>query len=147
MELLWLVLIPVTLVAGCVTLSNLLNLSVPQFPRPEDGTHSYFVVFWGIELIFIVLDTGVSQNKIKPAQGYVFWGSQLGLDGPVSAIVLSMLTWSSRRSSQKAGMYLAHSTRTSSCSFIDSHTSVMLAIFLARMSPLIPEMGEVICRR
>lgn len=44
-------------------------------------------------------------------------------------------------------MYLAHSTRTSSCSFIDSHTSVMLAIFFARMSPLIPEMGEVICGR
>lgn len=28
---------------------------------------------------------------------------------------------------------------------MDSHTSVMLAIFFARMSPLIPEMGEVIC--
>lgn len=44
-------------------------------------------------------------------------------------------------------MYLAHSTRTNSCSFMDSHTSVMLAIFFARMSPLIPEMGEVICGR
>lgn len=54
------------------------------------------------------------------------------------------LTWSSRGSSQKAGMYLAHSTSTSSCSFMDSHTSAMLAIFFARMSPLIPETGEVI---
>jgi hypothetical protein len=44
-------------------------------------------------------------------------------------------------------MYLAHSTSTSSCSFMDSHTSAMLAIFFARMSPLIPETGEVICER
>lgn len=74
---------------------------------------------------------------------------QLDSDGPVSTSAPSIpaLTWSSRRSSQKAGMYLAHSTRTSSCSFMDSHTSVMLAIFFARMSPLIPEMGEVIYRR
>lgn len=56
----------------------------------------------------------------------------------------SARTWSSRGSSQKAGMYLAHSTSTSSCSFMDSHTSAMLAIFFARMSPLIPETGEVI---
>lgn len=60
MELPWLVLIPVTLVAGCMTLSNLLNLSVPQFPHPKDGTHSYFVVLRGIELTFVVLDTRVS---------------------------------------------------------------------------------------
>jgi hypothetical protein len=84
----------------------------------------------------------VSLNKINPAPGYVFEGTV----GPCWPSVCA-LTWSSRRSSQKAGMYLAHSTRTSSCSFIDSHTSVMLAIFFARMSPLIPEMGEVIWRR
>lgn len=59
---------------------------------------------------------------------------------------MSTLTWSSKGSSQKAGMYLAHSTSTSSCSFMDSHTSAMLAIFFARMSPLIPETGDVICR-
>lgn len=60
MELPWLVLIPVTLVAVCVTLSDLLNHSVPQFPHPEDGTHSYFVVLRGSELTFAVLDTRVS---------------------------------------------------------------------------------------
>jgi len=52
------------------------------------------------------------------------------------------LTWSSRGSSQKAGMYLAHSTSTSSCCFMDSHTSEMLAIFFPRMSPLITETGD-----
>lgn len=30
---------------------------------------------------------------------------------------------------------------------MDSHTSAMLAIFFARMSPLIPETGEVIFER
>lgn len=30
---------------------------------------------------------------------------------------------------------------------MDSHTSAMLAIFFARMSPLIPETGEVIFKR
>lgn len=64
--------------------------------------------------------------------------------GPHCLQTASSLTWSSRGSSQKAGMYLAHSTSTSSCSFMDSHTSAMLAIFFARMSPLIPETGEVI---
>lgn len=53
MELPWLVLIPVMLVADCVTLSNLLNLSVPQFPHLEDGAHFYFIVLRGFELIFV----------------------------------------------------------------------------------------------
>lgn len=56
-------------------------------------------------------------------------------------------TWSSRARSQKAGMYLAHSTRTRSCCFMDSHTSVMAAIFLVRMSPLIMGAGDEIWAR
>lgn len=54
------------------------------------------------------------------------------------------LTWSSSGRSQNAGMYLAHSTRTSSCCFMDSHTSVTAAIFLFRMSPLSMGAGDVI---
>lgn len=54
-----------------------------------------------------------------------------GVDGGTEG-----LAWSSKGSSQKAGMYLAHSTSTSSCCFMDSHTSEMLAIFFPRMSPL-----------
>lgn len=38
-----------------------------------------------------------------------------------------VVTWSSRVSSQKQGMYLAHSTSISSCCFIDSHTSSAVA--------------------
>lgn len=45
-------------------------------------------------------------------------------------------TWSSRGSSQKAGMYFAHSTSTRSCCFMDSHTSLMVAIFFMEMSVL-----------
>lgn len=45
-------------------------------------------------------------------------------------------TWSSRGSSQKAGMYFAHSTSTRSCCFMDSHTSLMVAIFFMAMSVL-----------
>lgn len=56
-------------------------------------------------------------------------------------------TWSSRGRSQKAGMYLAHSTRTRSCCFMDSHTSVMAAIFLVRMSPLSMGVGDEIWAR
>lgn len=144
------------LVTGCVTLSDLLNLSVPRFPHLEDGKHSYLIALRGTKLIFVELLKQfwehmsaicfIESNQISPR---LSWVGRLDPDGPAATSAPSTwaLTWSSRRSSQKAGMYLAHSTRTSSCSFMDSHTSVMLAIFLARMSPLIPEMGEVICRR
>ena len=40
------------------------------------------------------------------------------------------ITWSSSGSSLKTGMYFAHSTKKSSCCFIDSQTSLMVAILL-----------------
>lgn len=46
----------------------------------------------------------------------------------------SNATWSSKGSSVKGGMYLAHSTSIRSCCFIESQTSVMLAIFLFEIS-------------
>lgn len=49
----WLVLIPLMLITGWVTLSNLLNLSVPWFPHLEDEKHSYFIVLRETELIFV----------------------------------------------------------------------------------------------
>ena len=82
---------------------------------------------------------------MEPVQGHIQRGGQQQDPPPQGPHGLqTTLTWSSRGSSQKAGIYLAHSTSTSSCSFMDSHTSAMLAIFFARMSPLIPETGEVI---
>ncbi len=42
-------------------------------------------------------------------------------------------------------MYLAHSTSTSSCCFIDSHTSVIVATFFVLMSPFKIGPGDEIC--
>lgn len=44
-------------------------------------------------------------------------------------------------------MYLAHSTRTRSCCFMDSQTSVMQAIFFPRMSVFSMVTDEVIYKR
>lgn len=74
--------------------------------------------------------------------------SSLWVSIQLCALCLWMsLTWSSRGKSQKAGMYLAHSTNTKSCCFMDSHTSVMVATFLVLMSPLSIGAGEVIYTR
>lgn len=56
-------------------------------------------------------------------------------------------TWSSRGSSQKAGMYFAHSTNTRSCCFMDSHTSLMVAIFFMAMSVLCTGLRDKYCER
>lgn len=44
------------------------------------------------------------------------------------------VTWSSSGSSPKAGIYLAHSTNTSNCCLIESHTSSTVADFCSDMS-------------
>lgn len=53
------------------------------------------------------------------------------------------ITWSSRGSSPKAGMYLAHSTNTNSCCLIESHMSPTVADFSSDMSAR--PTGVVIC--
>ncbi len=75
-----------------------------------------------------------------------WWVTRMSIQLCTLCLCMS-LTWSSRGRSQKAGMYLAHSTNTSSCCFMDSHTSVMLAIFLVLMSPFSIGAGEVIWTR
>ena len=72
---------------------------------------------------------------------------QIGSIGKTCPTHLYFLqTWSSSGSSQKHGMYLAHSTKTNSCCFILSHISFMLAIFLlARLGSVKATCGEI-CR-
>lgn len=82
----------------------------------------------------------------QPHYGWNWLMSYQSVDATVYTVPVCH-TWSSRGRSQKAGMYLAHSTRTRSCCFMDSHTSVMVAIFLVRMSPLSMGAGEVIWPR
>lgn len=87
-----------------------------------------------------------SHVSLNPRYGFEYtgwWMTRVSMS--LCALCLCMgLTWSSKGRSQKAGMYLAHSTKTNSCCFIDSHTSVMVAIFLVRMSPLSIGAGDVI---
>lgn len=82
----------------------------------------------------------------QPHYGFNWLMSYQSVDATVYTVHVCP-TWSSRGRSQKAGMYLAHSTRTKSCCFMDSHTSVMAAIFLVRMSPLSMGAGDVIWPR
>ena len=55
-----------------------------------------------------------------------------------------ILTWSSKGSSQKQGIYLAHSTSISSCCFIESQTSSVLAILFCDRSLHDIAAGELI---
>lgn len=62
----------------------------------------------------------------------------------VSTMQQSSVTWSSSDSSPKEGMYLAHSTNTSNCCLMESHTSPTLADFCSAMSAI--PTGAVIWR-
>lgn len=53
---------------------------------------------------------------------------------PKLSLVSDALTWSSKLSSMKAGMCLAHSTRMSSCCFMESPMSMMEASCLPEIS-------------
>lgn len=117
----------------------------------------------GLNTLTILVDTfqslGVKSHKTLRDLfnlGLIVFCSTQGCAEPTAACFTTgwwvhcaclCVTWSSRGRSQKAGMYLAHSTRTSSCCFMDSQTSVIVAIFLVLMSPFRMGAGEVICAR
>jgi len=55
------------------------------------------------------------------------------------------VTWSSSGSSQKQGIYLAHSTSIRSCCFIESLISLAVAILFCERSSALHEDGDVAC--
>lgn len=105
----------------------------------------YFFLFMSFLLWWCYLKFKKNKEGGSSTQLYLFRQKRMTFNNHknnravirVFSLVFSY-TWSSSGSSQKPGIYLAHSTSTKSCCFIDSQTSLTPAIFLTFISVLAP---------